>query len=183
MSWEISKAFEFDYGHRVWTQQLQKDFSIDTSCACKHYHGHRGKIIVYLESEELNRQGMITDFKHLNWFKKWIDEVLDHKFIMDRNDPVYPYEMFFFQGFDENELLLSYPEGYYIINPKAYESLDLGLKEKYEGMVFVDFVPTSENLSKWVFGIVSDKMKQLGITVSKIEFYETPKSKSSFLRD
>ena len=44
----------------------------------------------------------------------------------------------------------------------------------------VDFVPTSENLSAWFLKIVQEKMNGLNIKVSKIEFLETPKSKSTF---
>ena len=43
-------------------------------------------------------------------------------------------------------------------------------------MVFVDFVPTSENLRSWIFSIVKDKMATLPITVDAVEFWETPKS-------
>ena len=87
MTWKISKAFEFCYGHRVWSQELNPDYSLDPCLKCRHLHGHQGRIEVFLESSELNRGGMVTDFKHLNWFKQFLDDVLDHKFIIDIHDP------------------------------------------------------------------------------------------------
>jgi 6-pyruvoyltetrahydropterin/6-carboxytetrahydropterin synthase len=44
----------------------------------------------------------------------------------------------------------------------------------------VDFPPTSENLSKWMFDIVQKKMSELGISVSKVTWHETPKSVSTY---
>ena len=88
MYWKISKEFDFCYGHRVWSQTLNTEFSLDGCLKCRHLHGHQGKILVYLEASEL-KDGMVTDFKHLNWFKQFIDDVLDHKFILDVNDPLF----------------------------------------------------------------------------------------------
>ncbi|RLD76977.1 MAG: hypothetical protein DRJ15_14400 [Bacteroidetes bacterium] len=84
--WEISKTFSFDFGHRVFSQTLNTEFSIDGLCACRFMHGHTGTVGVYLEGGELTK-GMVTDFKHLNWFKKFVDDYLDHKFILSLNDP------------------------------------------------------------------------------------------------
>ena len=84
--WEISKEIGFDYGHRVHNQTLNKEYSVDDDCVCKHLHGHRGTLQVFLSGDELVK-GMVTDFKHLNWFQKFIDDNIDHKFIIDRNDP------------------------------------------------------------------------------------------------
>ena len=33
--------------------------------------------------------------------------------------------------------------------------------EKYEGIILVDFVPTSENIAAWLLGIAQKKLKKL----------------------
>lgn len=172
MKWEISKEFDFCYGHRVWSQTLNIDFSLDACLKCRHLHGHQGKVIVYLESNELNNS-MVTDFKHLNWFKVFLDDVLDHKFILDINDPLFSTLV----PNIKKEDLIKFEEGYFSINLTNFKNEEL---ELYESYVVVDFVPTSENLSAWFLKIVQEKMNGLNIKVSKIEFLETPKSKSTF---
>ncbi|MCT7617460.1 6-carboxytetrahydropterin synthase [Aliarcobacter butzleri] len=172
MKWEISKEFDFCYGHRVWSQTLNIDFSLDACLKCRHLHGHQGKVIVYLESNELNNS-MVTDFKHLNWFKTFLDDVLDHKFILDINDPLFSTLV----PNIKKEDLIKFDEGYFSINLTNFKNEEL---ELYESYVVVDFVPTSENLSAWFLKIVQEKMNGLNIKVSKIEFLETPKSKSTF---
>ncbi|MCT7604142.1 6-carboxytetrahydropterin synthase [Aliarcobacter butzleri] len=172
MKWEISKEFDFCYGHRVWSQILNIDFSLDACLKCRHLHGHQGKVIVYLESNELNNS-MVTDFKHLNWFKAFLDDVLDHKFILDINDPLFSTLI----PNIKKEDLIKFDEGYFSINLTNFKNEEL---ELYESYVVVDFVPTSENLSAWFLKIVQEKMNGLNIKVSKIEFLETPKSKSTF---
>lgn len=186
--WEISKSFSFCYGHRVWSQELIDGYSENLSCKCKFLHGHEGLINVYLESKTLER-GMVTDFKHLGWFKKWLDDVLDHKFIMDINDPLLPHEVpQIFDGHREltKDLLFDWDEGYKTINLSRFEKLfeyEPSLREKYEGMIFVDFVPTSENLSKWIFNIIQNKMEKIDVKVSRVQFYETPKSQANYYID
>jgi 6-pyruvoyltetrahydropterin/6-carboxytetrahydropterin synthase len=173
MKWQISKQFDFCYGHRVWSQELNIEYALDDCLMCRHLHGHQGKILVHLESDKL-QNGMVTDFKHLNWFKAFIDDILDHKFILDLNDPLF------------NELLPKitkddlnwFDEGYANINLIKLKDEPNYIIEMYEGFVIVDFVPTSENLSAWLLKIVQNKMEKYDIKVSKIEYYETPKSKS-----
>ena len=170
--WEISKEFDFCYGHRVWSQSLNTEFSLDGCLMCRHLHGHQGKVIVYLKSDTLE-SGMVTDFKHLNWFKKFLDDVLDHKFIIDINDPLFEILL----PSIEKKDLISFEEGYKRVNLSDFKNEIL---ELYESYIIVDFVPTSENISAWLLKIVQEKMKKIDIKVSKIEFLETPKTKSTF---
>lgn len=176
--WIISKEFDFCYGHRVWSQTLNQEYSIDNACVCRHLHGHQGKVIVRLEAEHL-QCGMVTDFKHLNWFKKFLDETLDHKFIIDRNDPM--FHIIVPNGADIDMLWKRFPQGYSIIDPNYFKTLtNEPLIELLEGFVVVNFVPTSENLSKWLFEIVKAKMDKININTNSVQFYETPKSQSVY---
>lgn len=184
--WEIAKQFDFCYGHRVWSQELDIEFSLDSCLKCRHLHGHQGTINVFLEDENL-QSGMVTDFKHLNFFKKWLDDTLDHKFIMDINDPLLKFEvpiLFTKSGVLDRDFLIHDERGYYLLNLSKEEAcgeLDQCLREKYEGIVLVNFVPTSENFSKWIFNIVQKKMNKINIKVSRVQFYETPKSQSNYI--
>jgi len=213
MKWIIDKQFDFCYGHRVWSQQLNSEYSLDSCLACRHLHGHQGKIKIYLECEVNPKkvaQGMVTDFKHLNWFKKWLDDTLDHKMILDIKDPILIDELAFIKKhtkeykFEEvwtshylsnpKNLDKYHPEVYYTINFDLLNRiLDDEIKynnltsnqaqaifEKYEGLILVDFVPTSENLSSWLLKIIEIKLKNLAeienFKVHSVEFWETPKS-------
>ena len=179
MKWIIDKSFDFCYGHRVWSQSLDSDYSLDSCLACRHLHGHQGKIKIFLSSNKLEN-GMVTDFKHLNWFKAWLDAVLDHKFIIDRNDPLFFDIMSHYSDgsgkMDESKMI--YDSLAYWIPDLSYLPKDVpeALIEKYEGMIIVDFVPTSENLTAWIYDIVKKRMSKLNVTVESVEFWETPKS-------
>ena len=181
MTWIIDKTFEFCYGHRVHTQTLNGEYAADLKCACRHLHGHEGKMQVFLTAPTLDNTGMITDFRHLEWLKKWINTYIDHQFIIDRNDPLYD-KIVGNRGLTP----VCVPDTDYV----AGWHLDLtGLEENtpeyeyYEGFMVVDFVPTSEHLSRWMANLVEVKMKKLGVTVHHIDWWETPKSRSVFYRD
>lgn len=184
--WNITKDFDFCYGHRVWSQQLNTDYSIDGKLACRHLHGHQGKVSVVLSGESLTN-GMVTDFKHLNWFKKWLDDNLDHKFIVHKEDPLFNTLFADFSFTCEAQFakqFVSHEEGYW--TPDLTYIDDIGEAanptfELYEGLVVVPFVPTSENLSKWLFDIVDAKMKKINIATHAVVFDETPKSHSTYV--
>lgn len=163
--YEISKAFEFCYGHRVWSQILDEDYAGTNKPKCRHLHGHEGKVVIHLEALEL-KDGMITDFNHLNWLKQFIDDNIDHKFIIDRNDPLF---LLMTEGFNETADV-----------PDLRDDTLGAIQEYIESFYIVDFVPTSENLAKWMFDLVQEKMTPLGVRVSKVEWWETPKSRSVY---
>ena len=131
---------------------------------------------VYLTADKLNAQGMVTDFKHLGWFKKWLDNTIDHKFIVDINDPLLS------KLTDDLPLENYYFEDKLIVKKISYtDDLEEHLKEYFAGFIIVDFIHTSENLSKWLCEIVEYKMSQIDVRIDKLEFFETPKSKSVYI--
>jgi len=131
-----------------------------------------------------------VDFKNLSWFKNFLDDYLDHKMILDENDPLLPYEVpeIWNKGQTKlfEEFLIRDGRGFATVNlNKLVEMLkldlmhpfDRALLEKYEGVVFVNFVPTSENLAGWLLQIAEEKMKGLdNVRVSAVEYWETPRS-------
>ncbi len=193
----IDKSFSFCYGHRVHNQRLDTNFTDggNACLACRHLHGHEGLVKVYLEEiipgENIKEIGMVTDFKHLGFFKNFVDDVLDHKMILDIQDPLNGENLIWLLNDDgklDLETCHQMPEGYWIPDlTKIEESMErfgdidspenIAIKEKYEGIVLVDFVPTSENLSGWLLHIVADKVKGLpNVKASAVEYWETPKS-------
>lgn len=168
----ISKEIEGDFGHRVWTQNLDEKFACTTSCKCKALHGHRFKIVPELYNEDgLQADGMVTDFSHLAAFKKWVDEVMDHKLLMDVNDPVFS-KMFPKAIFEVGEF--KYKS--YLQMKHFLTSLTKEEKEIYEGLTIINFVPTAENLCKWLAVNILPTFLPKGIRVKALTFYETPKS-------
>jgi 6-pyruvoyltetrahydropterin/6-carboxytetrahydropterin synthase len=112
--------------------------------------------------------------------KKWINENVDHQFIIDANDPLFDSIV----GKDKvlNEVMVpgtDHGAGWKVdltnttVNTPEYEYL--------EGFLIVDFVPTSENLSSWMAKLVEAKMKYLNVRVQRIDWWETPKSRSTFI--
>lgn len=182
MSWEIDKTFEFCYGHRVWTQVLNGEYADDLKSACRHRHGHEGKVQVYLYSDKLDDTGMVTDFRHLEWLKKFINAYIDHRFIVDKNDPAFEDLV----GKNKKFIPLCLPGRDEYIVGQVIDLTGLDSKSpKYEideGTLVVDFVPTSENLSKWMAGFIDYKMKDLNVAVSHLDWWETPKSRARYTR-
>src|SRR5262245_42740400 len=77
----VTKELHFCYGHRL----LHYDGK------CRHLHGHNGKAVITVEEKSLDPLGMVIDFSQL---KKvvggWIDDTLDHKMLLHKDDPVIP---------------------------------------------------------------------------------------------
>jgi len=75
----VAREIHFCYGHRL----------LNYDGKCRHLHGHNGKAVITLEAEHLDAQGMVVDFSRLKRVVcGWIDEALDHKMLLHRDDPV-----------------------------------------------------------------------------------------------
>jgi 6-pyruvoyltetrahydropterin/6-carboxytetrahydropterin synthase len=76
-----SRRIEFDAGHRLLNHEGK----------CKHLHGHRYAAIFscYAASNELDDVGRVIDFgKIKEMVGGWIDDHLDHKMILNSDDPL-----------------------------------------------------------------------------------------------
>ena len=63
----ISKRIEISYSHQL---------HLDYESKCNRPHGHNGIITVYCRAEELDKNGMVTDFPHV---KQRVQDKLDHR--------------------------------------------------------------------------------------------------------
>ena len=191
-NWVIDKSFDYCYGHRVWSQTLDPKYSLDSCLACRHLHGHQGKVKLFLGANNL-KHGMVTDFKHTNIFKKWLDDTLDHKFIIDMNDPLFEDLAGDLCLSEKNkrtfdDLMVTVNTEYNFAIPDLEQLMALNvwdelrddqkqaIFEKYEGIIIVDFIPTSENICKFIYEVANKMLNGLGIEVVAVEYWETPKS-------
>jgi 6-pyruvoyltetrahydropterin/6-carboxytetrahydropterin synthase len=79
--YSITKDIYFCYGHRLMGHPGK----------CKHLHGHSVKAAITIVAEALNDQGMVCDFSEVTQAaQKFIDETLDHNFLIHREDPLVP---------------------------------------------------------------------------------------------
>ena len=59
---------------------------------CKNIHGHSVKAAITVTAEELDENGMVCDFSDIKKIaKSYIDQDLDHNFLLFRNDPLLPH--------------------------------------------------------------------------------------------
>lgn len=121
---------------------------------CRNLHGHRYKIQcdaygIVDETEEASSQGMVIDFSDL---KQIMMETFDHKY--DHGFVLYENDVFF-------------PMFSKMINLEPTHS---------QKIIFVDFIPTAENLSKHWFEEIEPKLLEKNIQLKKLTVWETPTS-------
>ena len=77
----VTKEIHFCYGHRL----------LNYAGKCRHLHGHNGKAVVTVEAESLDALGMVVDFGLIKRVVgAWIDDTLDHRLLLHRDDPLIP---------------------------------------------------------------------------------------------
>ena len=180
----IFKSFNIAYGHSVWKQTLNHKLATDCKLACRHLHGHNADVVIHVDADQLDHKGMVLDFKELGFVKKFLDDVVDHKMILDIEDPALKL---FLQSFDitnddsyAHHLTYHDDGNYYTVNKSYYAELSLREQEIYSGMIIVNFIPTAENLALWIYEYCQSKLE--GITdVSKVQIFETPKACAEYI--
>jgi 6-pyruvoyltetrahydropterin/6-carboxytetrahydropterin synthase len=77
----ITKEVYFCYGHRL----------MNHAGKCRHLHGHSVKAAISIKQAQLNEQSMVCDFSDIrDCVESYIDKVLDHNFLLHKNDPMIP---------------------------------------------------------------------------------------------
>jgi 6-pyruvoyltetrahydropterin/6-carboxytetrahydropterin synthase len=79
---QVSREIDFCYGHRL----------LNYDGKCRYLHGHNGRAVITIESATLDGRGMVLDFSDIKkGVSTWIDENLDHRMILNRDDPARPF--------------------------------------------------------------------------------------------
>jgi 6-pyruvoyltetrahydropterin/6-carboxytetrahydropterin synthase len=78
---QVTRLIDFCYGHRL----------LNYAGKCRFLHGHNGRAEITLEGSGLDERGMVMDFSEIKKsVSEWIDDTLDHRMILHRDDPVVP---------------------------------------------------------------------------------------------
>jgi len=147
----IMKSYNFCYAHRVWNQVL----STGVTCKCRYCHGHSGKIDLCLTGNLVN--GMIIDFNELQFIKTFIDSVIDHHMLCDIYDPLVPH---YFKLLNSNVLCFEDRGLYRVVNQNFMKDLAVELQEFGSSLVFIDGVPSAENLALWLGTMITELLLQ-----------------------
>ncbi len=77
----VTCQIDFCYGHRL----------LNYAGKCRYLHGHNGRAVISLGSDELDSRGMVLDFTDIKReVSGWIDDHLDHRMVLCEDDPVVP---------------------------------------------------------------------------------------------
>ncbi|HWB14075.1 MAG TPA: 6-carboxytetrahydropterin synthase [Pirellulales bacterium] len=77
----VTRQIDFCYGHRL----------LNYDGKCRYLHGHNGRAVIVIEAERLDDRGMVLDFSDIKRVVAgWIDDNLDHRMILHRDDPAIP---------------------------------------------------------------------------------------------
>jgi 6-pyruvoyltetrahydropterin/6-carboxytetrahydropterin synthase len=78
----VTQHIDFCYGHRL----------LNYEGKCRFLHGHNGQAVITLTGDRLDARGMLVDFTDIKRsLRTWIDDCLDHRMILHRDDPALPF--------------------------------------------------------------------------------------------
>lgn len=79
--YRIAKELHFCYGHRLMNHKGK----------CKRLHGHNARVLITVETKQLDADGMVMDFSDLKKdVSNWLDEQFDHQMLLFKEDPIVP---------------------------------------------------------------------------------------------
>src|SRR5437879_5088830 len=77
----VTREIRFCYGHRL----------LNYEGKCRHLHGHNGRAVIAVAAAQLDALGMVMDFSSIKRVvTTWIDDMLDHKMLLHKDDPLLP---------------------------------------------------------------------------------------------
>lgn len=77
----VAREIDFCYGHRL----------LNYDGKCRFLHGHNGRVVITFAAERLDDRGMVLDFSEIKQaVSTWIDDQLDHRMLLHRDDPLVP---------------------------------------------------------------------------------------------
>lgn len=79
---QVTKKLKFSYCHKL----------LKHPGKCARYHGHNADVEIVCEQPDLDGRGMVIDFDEISAaLDSWIDDILDHRMILSKEDPIIPY--------------------------------------------------------------------------------------------
>ncbi len=125
--WLVCIEGHFDAAHRLYRYPGN----------CSRLHGHRWKVVVGVEVEELDELGMGIDFKELKSALKCLLEMLDHRAVLNCEDETCKYLQ------DDEVFVMS-------ANPTAENLAKVIYMELKEVFPALRFVRVYESENAWV---------------------------------
>lgn len=140
---KISKTMNWEMGHALSHPYKGK---------CNQLHGHSWVVTFTYEGQPDDR-GMVIDFAEFRKMKAWIEEHLDHKFLVKAN--------------------------HLLLTPYHHSDEEFDIEINELGIIPLDFNPTSENLAKYLHGACCQEM-HLDPTKLDVTIQETCTSSATY---
>lgn len=165
---QITRRFEFDYGHRVLGHEGK----------CRHLHGHRGRAEVTVSASELDDLGRVIDFSVIKEkVGSWIDEHWDHNLLLHPEDPLWAL-------FNCERIDCRFAGGGMV--PVGPDALFAG-KEPYKMPdqhneaqdEIVRCNPTAENMARCLY-VVARNLLPRALKVIRVRLWETPNCSAEY---
>lgn len=184
----IEKTFTGDLAHRIHNQTLDASFTETTQpvLKCRRFHGHTFSLKVKLGSEKL-LDDMVVDYNELGFVKTMISEVLDHRTLISDTDPLLGkvVQKVYEDCTGEKGMRMLMTD--YLCSKIALCPVnDSDLREFFDSFTVVPFTTSSENIAKWVYEVVRNKIDAYNSThntdvkVISVSYMETPTSEAVF---